>query len=119
MESILQAKNLESIHLEESPQNQDVRAGELLSALVEGKVISRAQADVVENDHASTGMTVEDILVARGWIKEEHLATYAPWLAGGESGNSTGSDAKPSRTFEENLKKYRSLLAEILGESSE
>lgn len=105
--------------MEKSPQNHDGRAAELLSALVAGKVISQAQANVVENDHASTGMTIEDILVARGWVKEEQLSTYAPWLADGGESQSSSSDAKPSRTFEENLKKYRSLLAEMLGESSE
>jgi hypothetical protein len=105
--------------LEKSPQNQDGRAAELLSALVEGKVISGAQANVVENDHASTGMAIEDILIARGWVKEEQLATYAPWLAESENNQKGASGAKPSRTFEENLKKYRSLLAEMLGESSE
>lgn len=105
--------------MEKSPQKQDGRAGELLSALVDGKVISKAQANVVENDHASTGMAVEDILVARGWVKEDQLATYAPWLAESTGDQIASSDAKPSRNYEENLKKYRALLAEMLGESSE
>lgn len=74
---------------------------------------------MVENDHAATGMAIEDILVARGWVKEEQLSAYAPWLADSGESQSSSSDAKPSRTFEENLKKYRSLLAEMLGESSE
>jgi hypothetical protein len=105
--------------LEEPPQNNDGQTGELLKVLVNNKVISQAQATLVEADHAATGMAIEDILMARSWVKEEQLATYAPWLSQAHADQSTSNDAKPSRTFEENLKKYRTLLAEMLGESSE
>lgn len=94
--------------------NLDTRDQELLRTLVDNKVISQAQANLVTSDHEATGMNVEDILLARRWVSEDALNEHAPWLKENES-------ARPAATqsYEENLRKYRLLLAELLGESSE
>ena len=98
----------------------DARDQELLRALLENKVISKAQADLVVTDHEATGMNIEDILLARRWVSEEILGRHAPWiLNASESGSHASHDVGSAASYEENLKKYRLLLAEILGESSE
>ena len=96
------------------------RGRDLLRALVDGKVISQAQADLVTQDHENTGMAIDEILVARRWITEETLGKLAPWL-NDSSGREPAAEETQAATgsYEENLKKYRKIMAEILGESSE
>lgn len=103
------------------PAQQDGIERDLLKVLVEHKVISQAQATLVQSDHESTGMTLEDILLARHWVDEDTLKNLAPWLgASGQTGmQQADKNSAAGATYEENLKKYRSLMAEILGESSE
>ena len=93
--------------------NLDARDQELLSKLVDSKVISQAQANLVISDHEATGMNVEDILLARRWVTEEALNDLAPWLKETEAARPA-----PTQSYEENLRKYRLLLAELLGELS-
>ncbi len=88
---------------------------ELLRVLLENKVISEAQAHLVKQDEEATGMTCEEILLARRWVTEKKLIELAPWL---KQEHNSGDGVKFS-SYEENLKRYRKLLAEILGESSE
>ncbi len=95
-----------------SDQNKD-----LLELLVEGKVISQAQASLVRTDHEATGMTFEEILVARSWVSEAKLSELAPTQSE-LTLNPDSVDRKPP-TYQENLKRYRQIMAEILGESSE
>lgn len=65
-------------------------------------------------------MNVEDILLARRWVSEETLGSYAPWLHENVSSETKSvRDVGAAGSYEENLKKYRLLLADILGESSE
>jgi hypothetical protein len=98
----------------------DARDQELLRVLLENKLISKGQFDLVHNDHEATGMSIEDILLARRWVTEDALRTHAPWLFDARSSEEKGTrDVGAGGSYEENLKKYRLLLAEILGESSE
>lgn len=94
--------------------NLDTRDQELLRTLVDNKVISQAQANLVTSDHEATGMNVEDILLARRWVTEDALNEHAPWLKEDQA-----TKPAPTQSYEENLRKYRLLLAELLGESSE
>lgn len=92
---------------------------DLLDLLVESKVISLAQASLVRTDHEATGMTFEEILLARSWVSEAKLSELLPKHS--ETQDVSGSDPalrKPP-TYQENLKRYRQIMAEILGESSE
>ncbi len=88
---------------------------ELLRVLLENKVISEAHAHLVKQDEQLTGMTCEEILLARRWVTEEILCQLAPWL----KQDRKSDDGVEGGSYEENLKRYRKLLAEILGESSE
>lgn len=94
---------------------------DLLDLLVESKVISLAQASLVRTDHEATGMTFEEILLARSWVSEAKLSELLP--KNSETQDVSGSDSDPALrkppTYQENLKRYRQIMAEILGESSE
>ena len=78
--------------------------------------MSQAQADLAETDSANMGMPVDEILIARGWIKEEILEEYSPLLTPEEKPKVKMASGL---TYDENLKVYRDILGEILGESSE
>lgn len=90
---------------------------DLLHLLVEKKVISVAQASLVRNDHEATGMTFEEILVARSWVSADKLQEFAPQAA--QNVREIESSERKPPTYQENLKRYRQIMAEILGESSE
>jgi hypothetical protein len=91
---------------------------DLLSILVQNKVISQAQAQLVKTDIEVTGMQTEDILLARRWVKPEMLFQLAPWLGQQESERGSGNDNEP-REYRENLRRYRQFTNEILGEQRE
>ncbi|HEY9785638.1 MAG TPA: hypothetical protein V6D17_09575 [Candidatus Obscuribacterales bacterium] len=96
------------------PQDKD-QDKELLKILVERKIISEYQAQVASSDHEAMGISVADALMAHGWIKEESLKEVAPWLhAVDESKPAAGEDA----TYNENLKRYRQIMSDVLGENS-
>jgi hypothetical protein len=91
---------------------------DLLSILVQNKIISQAQAQLVKTDIEVTGMLTEDILLARRWVKPEMLFELAPWLGQQEGERAGGNDNEP-REYKENLKRYRQFTNEILGEQRE
>lgn len=104
------------------PDHQESRERDILKVLVENKVISEAQANLVKSDQEATAMSAEDILLARHWVSEETLKSLAPWLFESAKSNEAKKSAKTGAagdSYKENLKKYRALMAEILGESSE
>ncbi len=110
----------------ETPKRSD--QPDLLKILAEKKIISAAQVSVANQDMEASGLGAADVLIARRWVNEETLATVAPWLTepktppakieGSEvakSANKNEDDA--SATYQENLKKYRQLMARILGDA--
>jgi hypothetical protein len=101
----------------ESGQRNDEAAPDLLDILVQNKVISAAQAQLVKTDIEVTGMLTEDILLARRWVKPERLFELAPWLKSDGERQPT-SDHDPNE-YRENLKKYRRFINEILAEERE
>ncbi|MDX2106482.1 MAG: hypothetical protein SFY67_08775 [Candidatus Melainabacteria bacterium] len=98
-------------------ENTSDPSKDLLDLLVESKVISQAQASLVRTDHEATGMSFEEILVARSWVSESKLSELRP----NSSKTQDVSDASTRKpvSYQENLKRYRQIMAEILGESSE
>lgn len=118
----------------------------LLAVLVERKLISGPQADIAMADAEVTGMTLDEVLLARRWVGEDMLFSLAPWLRPGgqqvavEQSNKAGSAVTPSQThaetsarerdkissediassedFDENLQKYRSIMDGILGDAN-
>jgi hypothetical protein len=123
---------------------------ELLKLLVEQKIISAPQADIARADVGVTGMSLDEVLVARRWVTEEKLYTLAPWLKqqpvvtpdaqtpapenttastpaavrtdAQEEATKTHTTSQSAETsagdFDENLRKYRELMSEILGEAN-
>lgn len=90
---------------------------DLLEILIREKIISQAQAQVVQADHEATGMTPGEVLLARRWISEEKLSELLPASNFQPCAPDTASDATDSE-YDKNLKEYRRLMSEILGESS-
>lgn len=85
---------------------------DLLKILLDNKLISSGQAEVAQLDENATGMTIEEILLLRGWVTEEQLSRLAPWLKTGDDPETAGG-----KTYQENLRAYRQLMTEILGET--
>ncbi len=99
--------------------NASDRSKDILDLLVEKKVISLAQASLVRTDHDATGMEFEEILLARSWVSPEMLEKLAPLQVVEAHASSSKDIEKKPPTYQENLKRYRQIMAEILGESSE
>jgi len=115
------------------------KIAELLKVLVDQKIISGPQADIALADAEVTGMSIDEVLIARRWVTEDRLYGLAPWLKQepltNQSQPSTAAQTPtaPVKTFEslaagqktpddsefeDNLRKYRQLMEEILGEAN-
>lgn len=93
---------------------------DLLKLLVEQKIISAAQADVALADEQVSGMPIDEVLIARRWVSEDTLSKVAPWLKEPRQKPAPkpaeAHQNKDSGNYQNNLKKYRQLMNEILGE---
>ena len=99
---------------------------ELIKKLLDQKLISAPQAEIAKADAEITGMTVDEVLIARRWVQEEALFRLAPWLRASDRPESTSethavenraSDWQSSDDFDDNLQKYRDLMEAILGDA--
>jgi hypothetical protein len=95
---------------------------DLLNFLLEEKIISSAQVTVARADMEVSGLSAAEVLIARRWVTEEKLMKVAPWLEGLQApamieAAATNKNAASTTTYQENLKKYRRLMARILGEA--
>jgi hypothetical protein len=116
---------------------------QLIERLLQQKLISPPQVEIANADVEVTGMSLDEVLLARRWVTEETLHQVAPWLKqvpiprsqpieslpptkldGKQSNNLvTASGEFPLHTngsddFDENLRKYRVLMEKILGEAN-
>lgn len=92
------------------PEPQD-----LLALLISHKLISTAQAELVQSDVEATGYRTEDVLLARRLVKLEKLLELAPWIE-----KSTLRESKSDRLLKQykaNRKSYRALTNQILDEN--
>lgn len=64
-------------------------------------------------------MSIDEALLVRGWVTEETLSRLAPWLATQRPTEPASDDVSVTgdKSYQENLKEYRRLMAEILGEA--
>ena len=109
-----------------SPEREQ-KIAELVKKLLDQKLISAPQADIAKADAEVTGMTVDEVLIARRWVQEETLFRLAPWLRGADQQQEStaetaavenrASDWQSSDDFDDNLQKYRDLMEAILGEA--
>lgn len=97
---------------------QNHTADDLLNMLVERKIISAGQADVARADMQVSGMPIDEVLIARRWVTEDTLSQVAPWLKEKPAPKEAAAPAagEGNNSYQENLKKYRDLMHEILGE---
>ena len=101
----------------DSDPAQGKSSKDLIKLLIENKVISSAQAQLAMADQEVTGMTFDEVLLARRWVDEATLERLAPWLSKAKSaGTAKLNISPPSGDYEENLKHYRRLMEQILGE---
>lgn len=105
----------------------------LLQVLIEAQIISQAQAQLAQSDSENMGMTIDEVLLARGWLDKPILEKYAPWLFS-KSTDTTGDAAKnrnssqirqssqirlsdtvgSSDDYGTNLARYRAIMRDIL-----
>ena len=90
---------------------------DLAQLLVEQKIISSAQAQLAIADQEVSGMTLQEVLLARSWVDEATLYALAPWLKGSARADISKFIRKPNKSFEENRKQYQRILEQILGTS--
>jgi hypothetical protein len=97
--------------------DQSKSTPDLAKVLVEQNVISAAQIQLALADKEVTGMSLEEILLARGWITEQALDTIAPWLKKKPEQSATTTFPPGPRTYENSLREYKRLMEKILGTS--
>lgn len=96
-----------------SPTSEQEKQSEaLLATLVEKNIITAAQAEVVRYDCSSMGVPSWESLTVRGWVAQEVLVEQAPWL--GKSLTEDSAKASERSVYEQNLRRYESLMREIM-----
>ncbi|MBP6744153.1 hypothetical protein KA344_02925 [bacterium] len=111
-------------------QTPDKNEKDLLQVLIEAQIISQAQAQLAQSDSENMSMTIDEVLLARGWLDAPTLRKHAPWLfAKKESAtdsaevNSAMRKSGPlqitdtqgsSDDYGTNLARYRALMRDIL-----
>ena len=89
----------------------------LAQSLLDKKIISEAQADLAVADQETTGLSLDEVFLLRGWIDKETLYKLTSDLTPPSSTTSEPPEVPPSisASYEENLKAYRNLIRKILG----
>lgn len=89
----------------------------LLQTLLDNKVISPAQGQLLLADQEVTGMTLDEVILARGWITESKLDEIAPWRKQAPKPENVLRVTAGSKNYQQNFKQYRALMEKILGVS--
>jgi hypothetical protein len=92
---------------------------DLARQLVELNFLSAAQAQLALADQEVTGMSFEEVLLARHWVDPATLEKLAPWLNEAPAEEPSALTAPASDDYEQNLQHYRRLIEKILGTSWE
>ncbi len=96
---------------DEQPSSRD-----LIQILVDKKVLSGAQAQLATADHEVTGMTIDEVLLALGWVNQSQLDEFAPWLKKpAQKRKDTAELPKGAANYDDSLREYRLLMEQILG----
>jgi hypothetical protein len=90
---------------------------DLAKVLIDQNIVSAAQMQLALADKEVTGMTLEEILLARGWISEQTLDAVAPWLRKETEDQAITKFPPGQRTYDQSLKEYKKLMERILGTS--
>ncbi len=65
-------QHAKTVPVPETPES----SASTVERLVEAGLLSAIQQEVVQYDQAATGMTVEEVLIARGWFNEETMMAF-------------------------------------------
>jgi len=111
-------------------QTPEKNEKDLLQVLIEAQIISQAQAQLAQSDSENMSMTIDEVLLARGWLDAPTLRKHAPWLfakkesdrdsteissAMRKSGPLQITDTQGSSDdYGANLARYRALMRDIL-----
>ncbi|HEY9868835.1 MAG TPA: hypothetical protein V6D08_06695 [Candidatus Obscuribacterales bacterium] len=90
---------------------------ELARKLIEQNIVSAAQVQLALADQEVSGMTFEEVLLARHWIDEATLERLAPWVKNAPQERVEDIVTSLSDDYDENLRQYRRLMEKILGTS--
>ena len=110
-------------------QTPDKNEKDLLQVFIEAQIISQAQAQLAQSDSENMSMTIDEVLLARGWLDAPTLRKHAPWLfakkdsatdsaevnsAMRKSGPLQITDTQGSSDdYGTNLARYRALMRDI------
>jgi hypothetical protein len=61
-------------------QTPEKNEKDLLQVLIEAQIISQAQAQLAQSESENMSMTIDEVLLARGWLDAPTLRKHAPWL---------------------------------------
>lgn len=111
-------------------QTPDKNEKDLLQVLIEAQIISQAQAQLAQSDSENMSMTIDEVLLARGWLDAPTLRKHAPWLFAKKESDSDSAEVNSamrksgplqitdtqgsSDDYGTNLARYRALMRDIL-----
>lgn len=114
----------------QTPDKNENNEKNLLQVLIDAQIISQAQAQLAQSDSENMSMTIDEVLLARGWLDAPTLRKHAPWLfakreSTAESGEVNIAMRKSgplqitdtqgsSDDYGTNLARYRALMRDIL-----
>ncbi|MFA6211186.1 MAG: hypothetical protein WCT03_12080 [Candidatus Obscuribacterales bacterium] len=111
-------------------QTPDKNEKDLLQVLIAAQIISQAQAQLAQSDSENMSMTIDEVLLARGWLDAPTLRKHAPWLFGKKESDVENAETNiamrksgplqitdtqgSSDDYGTNLARYRALMRDIL-----
>jgi len=112
-------------------QTPDDSEKSLLQVLIEAQIISPAQAQLAQSDSENMSMTIDEVLLARGWLDAPTLEKHAPWMFKKDQSKTPTVDPRNGETrksgplqitdtqgssddYGTNLARYRALMRDIL-----
>ncbi len=90
----------------------------LLQVLIEAQIISQAQSQLAQSDSENMGMTIDEVLLARGWLDKPILEKYAPWLFP-KTDDGTAHDAFKSRNSGQIRQSTQIQMSDTIGSSDD
>jgi len=64
----------------DSDSDSDNGEKRLLQVLIDAQIISEAQSQLAQSDSVNMSMSIDEVLLARGWLDAPTLEKHAPWL---------------------------------------
>jgi hypothetical protein len=97
-------------------KNQDDHP-DFINLLLARNIITQEQSELIKADCIATGISAEEVVLARRWVKPEDLLDLAPWLKG--KPRRLLPATRDPKVYQENLDRYRELIDRILDRGGE